>query len=75
MKNERKNVTVINAIKKKVKNLHQAVLRSKKNNVSVINAINPINVRKMRESANALVAKVLTNVVKTIHVKKMVKPL
>jgi hypothetical protein len=75
MKNERKNVTVINAIKKEVKNLHQAVLRSKKNNVSVINAINPINVRKMRESANALVAKVLTNVVKTIHVKKMVKPL
>jgi len=72
MKNERKNVTVINAIKKEVKNLHQAVLRS---NVSVINAINPINVRKMRENANALVAKVLTNVVKTIHVKKMVKPL
>jgi len=72
MKNERKNVTVINAIKKEVKNLHQAVLRS---NVSVINAINPINVRKMRENANALVVKLLTNVVKTIHVKKMVKPL
>jgi len=72
MKNERKNVTVINAIKKEVKNLHQAVLRS---NVSVINAINPINVRKMRENANALVAKLLTNVVKTIYVKKMVKPL
>ena len=49
--------------------------KSERKNVIVINAINPINVRKMRESANALVVKLLTNAAKMIYVKKMVKPL